>query len=103
MNTINPLLPLLLGGFLAASLPLQADTTSKETAGQYIDDSVITTKVKSAIVTDAKLPGVKVETYKGVVQLSGFVATQADIDKAGKLASAVVGVKSVKNDIQLKS
>ena len=72
--------------------------------GEYVDDSVITTKVKAAIFNDSalKVNEINVETFKGVVQLSGFVRSQADIDKAVKVARGVAGVKSVKNDMRLK-
>jgi osmotically-inducible protein OsmY len=65
---------------------------------------VITTKVKMAIFNDSslKVNEINVETFKGVVQLSGFVKSQADIDKAVQVARGVAGVKSVKNDMRLK-
>jgi osmotically-inducible protein OsmY len=79
-------------------------TATKEGTGEYVDDSVITAKVKSAIFNDAslKVNEINVETFKGVVQLSGFVRSQADIDQAMKLACGVAGVKSVKNDMRMK-
>jgi len=72
--------------------------------GEYVDDSVITAKVKAAIYNDAtlKVNEINVETFKGVVQLSGFVRSQEDIDKAVKVAREVAGVKPVKNDMRLK-
>jgi osmotically-inducible protein OsmY len=81
-----------------------ASTPRQEGTGEYIDNSVITAKVKAAIVNDPTLmvTEVNVETYKGIVQLSGFVNSQADIDKAASLARGVAGVKSVKNDMRLK-
>ena len=81
-----------------------ASTATKEGTGEYVDDSVITTKVKTAIFNDAtlKVNEINVETFKGVVQLSGFVRSQEDIDKAVKVAREVAGVKSVKNDMRLK-
>jgi osmotically-inducible protein OsmY len=65
---------------------------------------VITAKVKSAILGDStlKVNEINVETFKGVVQLSGFVRSQADIDKAVQVARGVAGVKSVKNDMRIK-
>jgi hyperosmotically inducible protein len=76
----------------------------KESAGEYVDDSVITTKVKASLTQDAVLKAfqINVKTYKGVVQLSGFVDSQMTIDKAGQIASGVEGVKSVKNDLLVK-
>jgi osmotically-inducible protein OsmY len=81
-----------------------ASTRTHEATGQYVDDSVITTKVKSAILTEPglKVSEINVETFKGIVQLSGFVSTRGDADSAMRLAHNVEGVKSVKNDMQLK-
>ena len=81
-----------------------ASTATKEGTGEYVDDSVITTKVKTAIFNDAalKVNEINVETFKGVVQLSRFVRSQEDIDKAVKVAREVAGVKFVKNDMRLK-
>ena len=79
-------------------------TAKQEGTGEYVDDSVITAKVKSAILGDStlKVNEINVETFKGVVQLSGFVRSQADIDKAVQVAGGVAGVKSVKNDMRIK-
>lgn len=86
---------------LFASLALMvtlgcAATRTHEGTGQYIDDSVITTKVRAAILQEPGLKSaeINVETFKGVVQLSGFVSSREDIDKAVKLARDVSGVKS---------
>ena len=81
-----------------------ASTATKEGTGEYVDDSVITTKVKAAIVNEPslKVAEINVETFKGVVQLSGFVGSRADMDKAVKIARGVSGVTSVKNDMHLK-
>lgn len=69
-----------------------------------MDDAVITTKVKAAIVKEPNLKAteINVETFKGTVQLSGFVNTREAVSRAGAVASGVEGVKSVKNDIQVK-
>ena len=82
-----------------------APTTQHEGTGQYVDDSVITTKVKAAIFNEETLKSaeINVETFKGVVQLSGFVNSQADINKAASLARGVAGVISVKNDMRVKT
>jgi osmotically-inducible protein OsmY len=80
-------------------------STSKQTSpGEYVDDSVITTKVKSLLAEDDffKSFEIGVETRKGIVQLSGFVGSQEAIDKAGEIAKGVKGVKSVKNDLIVK-
>lgn len=81
-----------------------ASTSTKEGTGEYIDDTVITTKVKAEIFNDASLKSaeINVETFKGVVQLSGFVNSQEDINKAVRVARSVKGVVSVKNDMRLK-
>ncbi|HEX5640674.1 MAG TPA: BON domain-containing protein [Burkholderiaceae bacterium] len=81
-----------------------ASTPQKEGTGEYIDDTMITTKVKAAILNEPTLKSaeINVETFKGVVQLSGFVNSRADIDKAAAVARGVGGVKSVKNDMRLK-
>jgi hyperosmotically inducible protein len=80
-------------------------STSKQSApGEYVDDSVITTKVKSQLAADDFLKSfeISVETYKGVVQLSGFVDTQMAVDRAGVIARGVQGVSSVKNNLNVK-
>lgn len=81
-----------------------ASTTKSEGTGEYIDDSVITTKVKAAIFNEPtlKVTEINVETYKGVVQLSGFVRSQSDVNRAEEVARGVKGVKSVKNDMRVK-
>lgn len=82
-----------------------ASTASKEGTGEYIDDTVITTKVKAAILNEETLKSaeINVETFKGVVQLSGFVNSEADIAKAASVARGIKGVTSVKNDMRLKA
>lgn len=82
-----------------------ASTAKHEGTGEYVDDSVITTKVKAAVLNEPTLKSaeINVETYKGVVQLSGFVSSEADIAKAASLAKGVKGVTSVKNDMRLKA
>ncbi len=77
----------------------------KESTGQYIDDSAITTKVKTAIFNEPTLKtmNISVETYKGVVQLSGFVNRQENISKAAEVARTVPGVREVKNNLQVKT
>jgi len=81
-----------------------ASTTKQEGTGEYVDDSVITTKVKAAILNEPTLSSaeINVETFKGEVQLSGFVNSSADISKAVEVARGVKGVNSVKNDMRLK-
>jgi len=81
-----------------------ASTSTKEGTGEYVDDSVITTKVKAAIFNEPSLKAaeINVETFKGVVQLSGFVSSSAAENKAVEVTRSVKGVKSVKNDMRVK-
>jgi len=81
-----------------------ASTPTRESTGEYIDDSTITTKVKAAIFSDPSLKvfQINVETFKGEVQLSGSVDSDQIVNKAGEVARGVGGVKSVKNDLIVK-
>ena len=103
MKLFNLFVPFLLVIMLASFLGCSS-TSTKEGTGEYIDDSVITAKVKAEIFNDDTLKSseINVETFKGVVQLSGFVNSQADINRAVEVARAVKGVTSVKNDMRVK-
>jgi osmotically-inducible protein OsmY len=81
-----------------------ASTPKHESTGQYVDDSVITTKIKALLAADDFLKSfqISVKTYQGTVQLSGFVNSQKAIEKADSTAKGVDGVKSVKNDLIVK-
>ena len=81
-----------------------ASTPKQEGTGDYIDDSVITTKIKSQLANDEFLKSfqISVETRKGIVQLSGFVDSQKAVDKAGEIARGVGGVTSVRNNLVVK-
>ena len=81
-----------------------ASTATHESTGQYVDDTTLTAKVKTAIFEEPTLKSseINVETFKGKVQLSGFVSSQAGIDQAVALARGVKGVSSVANDMRLK-
>lgn len=94
----------LLTAALVALLVACAPTAQREGTGEFIDDTVITGKVKAALVADPDLKAteINVETFKGTVQLSGFVASPDHIPKAAELARNVNGVKQVKNDIAVK-
>ena len=87
-----------------ATLVACASTSKQEGMGEYVDDSVITTKVKSMLAADDFLKSfqIGVETYKGIVQLSGFVDSQKAIDKAVEITRGVKGVESVKSDLVVK-
>lgn len=89
---------------LVATMLGCASTPTQEGTGEYVDDTVITTKVKAAILNEPTLKSaeINVETFKGVVQLSGFVSSQAAENRAVEVARHVGGVKSVKNDMRLK-
>lgn len=90
-------------GLLTAFLGC-ASTPTHESTGEYIDDSVITTKVKTAILGDNELKvfQISVKSYKGVVQLSGFVDSAESIKKAGEVSGRVTGVTEVKNNLLVK-
>lgn len=81
-----------------------AGTTTKASTGEYIDDSVITAKVKAALIKDDTTPGgaITVETFKGVVQLSGFVDNELQKARAGVISGSIDGVHSVVNNITVK-
>jgi hyperosmotically inducible periplasmic protein len=88
----------------AIALGACAQTKTSESTGAYVDDATITGKVKTAILQDSalKVMQIHVDTYKGVVQLSGFVDTPQMIGRAGTVASQVSGVASVQNDLIVK-
>jgi osmotically-inducible protein OsmY len=94
----------LLATTLLVSVAACAPTATREGTGEYVDDSVITTKVKTAFAADStvKATQVNVETFKGTVQLSGFVDSRESAQKAVELARNVKGVKSVKNDLVIR-
>ena len=81
-----------------------AATQKHESTGEYVDDSVLTTKVKAAILDEATLKSlqINVETFKGVVQLSGFVDSVEHVARAGEVAARIHGGKEVKNDLVAK-
>jgi len=89
---------------LIAAFVACASTPKQESTGDYIDDSVITTKIKSQLANDDFLKSfqISVESRKGIVQLSGFVDSQKAVDKAGQIANGVKGVKSVRNNLVVK-
>jgi len=89
---------------LVATFAACASTPHHEGTGEYVDDSVITTKVKALLAEDSFLKSfeIGVETFQGIVQLSGFVNSRNAVDKAGEIARSVKGVKSVKNNLIVK-
>ena len=102
-NITRRLTTLLAIAFMAMALGC-ASTAKTEGTGEYIDDTVVTAKVKAAIFNEPTLKSaeINVETFKGVVQLSGFVNSREDVNKAVTVARQVPGVTSVKNDMRLK-
>jgi osmotically-inducible protein OsmY len=93
--------------FLAISLAMAtgcAATLPNQSAGEYLDDAVITTKVKASMVDQPTLKAsqIHVETFKGTVYLSGLVASQVEINKAGEVARGINGVRAVKNELRLR-
>lgn len=103
MKTFKRAIPML-AILAAASVIGCASTPRSEGTGEYVDDTVITGKVKAAILEEPTLKSaeINVETFKGVVQLSGFVTSQEKINTAMATAEHVKGVTSVKNDMRLK-
>jgi osmotically-inducible protein OsmY len=89
---------------LLASATLHVSAATAEGAGDYVDDAVITTKVKAAMVNEPvlKASDVKVETMKGMVKLSGFVGSKMEAEKASEIARGVKGVTAVQNEISIK-
>lgn len=101
LYTRHILLPVMIL-LMANLLPGCAGSGTQESTGEYVDDSVITAKVKSAFAADKQVSAlnIKVSTFKGTVQLSGFAGSQQEIDRAVEVARGIPGVKSVKNDIR---
>jgi hyperosmotically inducible periplasmic protein len=92
------------GGASSFGTDTEVKGNNHESTGQYLDDTAITTKVKSELLSDEGLKGldVKVKTYKGVVQLSGFVDSSRQVKRAVEIAQGVDGVKRVENKLTLK-
>lgn len=104
MKIAQRLSTMLFAATLVATMAGCASTATKEGTGEYIDDTVITAKVKASIFNEPTLKSseINVETFKGDVQLSGFVAQAEDATKAAEVARGVKGVTSVKNDVRVK-
>lgn len=92
---------------LAASVTACSVFSGHETSGEYVDDTTITSKVKTAMLEDPvvrpDVPQIHVETFRGIVQLSGFVDSRAIKDKADDLTGHVRGVKAIRNDMIIRS
>ena len=104
MTNVTRKLASLAGALLMAMALGCASTAKQEGTGEYVDDTVITGKVKAAIFNEPTLKSaeINVETFKGIVQLSGFVSSKVAADKAVEVTRTVAGVKSVKDDMRLK-
>ena len=104
MKKIHIVMRFLVVLMMIAAFVACASTPKQEGTGDYIDDSVITTKIKSQLANDEFLKSfqISVETRKGIVQLSGFVDSQNAKDKAGQIARGVGGVTSVRNNLVVK-
>jgi osmotically-inducible protein OsmY len=104
MKKINTVIRFIVVLMMIAAFVACASTPTRTSTGDYIDDSVITTKIKTQLANDDFLKSfqISVETREGVVQLSGFVDSQNAINKAGEIARGVQGVRSVKNDLIIK-
>lgn len=101
---LSVLLALASGGVLALSAGC-AGTATQQSTGEYVDDATITTKVKTAFVRDEVVKAMQVEvtTFKGHVQLSGFVDTATQKTRAGQIAKGIAGVTDVTNNISVKT
>ena len=104
MKPVSPIVRTLVVLLAMAVMAGCAGSRTQESTGEYLDDSAITTKVKAAILNDPSLKvfQINVETFKGVVQLSGFVNSPEVVSRAAVVASHVGGVMSVKNDLSVK-
>jgi hypothetical protein len=104
MKKSNIVIRFLVVIMMIAAFVACASTPKQSSTGEYVDDSVITTKIKAELAADDFLKSfeISVESRKGIVQLSGFVNSQKAVNKAGQIARGVEGVKSVKNDLIVK-
>ena len=104
MGKVTVTRPIALAVFLTMSVAACAAISGRETAGEYVDDATITTKVKTAILNEPTLKSrqISVETMQNAVQLSGFVDSAQTKTKAGQIARSIVGVRSVKNDLIIR-
>lgn len=104
MSTITRLSRFVAVMLMVSLVAACASSKTQESTGEYIDDTVITSTVKAKLLEDKDVSGlaINVETFKSVVQLSGFAKSEAERQKAGQLARSVRGVKDVKNDIRIK-
>ncbi len=104
MKLFKNLSALCMAAVVVTTLAACAPTQKSEGTGGYIDDTVVTTKVKSALLADKEIKSreISVETFKGRVQLSGFVSSSLEANKAVNVTRGVAGVRSVENDMRIK-
>ncbi len=104
MNTLKFLNRLLLSLFLMSGMVGCAENAKHESTGEYFDDTILTTKIKSTFLGDSRLKmlDINVKSYKGTVQLSGFIDSQKEADRAVQLARTIKGVKAVNNSLIIK-
>ena len=104
MNTLKFLNRLLLCLFLMSGIVGCAENAKHESTGEYFDDTILTTKIKSTFLGDSRLKmlDINVKSYKGTVQLSGFIDSQKEADRAVQLARTIKGVKAVNNSLIIK-
>jgi hyperosmotically inducible protein len=103
--TRQSILNAVLAAIAAALLSACASSETKRSTGEFTDDAALTAKVKSAIATDVgarTAAAINIETYRGVVQLTGFVSSPEQAQRAEDAANKVEGVRSVKNDVRIK-
>ncbi|NML61711.1 BON domain-containing protein [Massilia sp. RP-1-19] len=104
MKIAHRVAQMMIAASVLTTLVACAPTANREGTGEYIDDTMITAKVKAAFAADpnVKATEINVETFKGEVQLSGFVAQPSDASRAAEIARGIKGVTSVKNDVRVK-
>lgn len=104
MNTSKLLNRLFLSVLLLTAIPACTENTKRESTGEYFDNMVLTTKIKSTFLGDSRLKmlDINVLSYKGIVELSGFIGTQAEAERAVQLARTIKGVKEVHNSLIIK-
>ena len=104
MKLIHKYIPMLLMSAVLFAIAACAATDKREATGEYVDDSVITAKIKAAILNTPtlKVAEINVETFKGIVQLSGFISSRQAANEAVEIARGIGGVKSVKDDMRIK-
>ncbi len=104
MQQVKRVFQTLLSALVVSAILGCAGNAQRQTTGEYVDDSWITSKIKAAFVEDKTLnaPEINIETHKGAVQLSGVVSDTDDVEHAADVARSIKGVASVENNLQVK-